>query len=79
MWIELLKDYKWVIEYHPVKTNIVAGTLSRKQMADLRPMFARLSLVDDGGLLAKLQVKLTLANEIKVKQPLDISLLSRIR
>ncbi|KAA3484522.1 DNA/RNA polymerase superfamily protein [Gossypium australe] len=37
--------------------------------------FPRLSLVDDGGLLAEPQVKPTLANEIKAKQPLDMSLL----
>ncbi|KAA3470950.1 RNA-directed DNA polymerase-like protein [Gossypium australe] len=56
-WTELLKDYDCVIEYHPGKAN----------MTDLRAMFARLSLVDAGGLLAELQVKPTLANEIKAK------------
>ncbi|KAA3474606.1 Integrase, catalytic core [Gossypium australe] len=41
-------------------------------MTDLRAMFARLSLVDDGGLLAELKMKPTLANEIKAKTPLDV-------
>ncbi|KAA3466927.1 integrase [Gossypium australe] len=54
------------------KANVVADALSRKQMINLRAMFARLSLVDDGGLLAELQVKPTLTNEIKAKQLLDL-------
>ncbi|KAA3482993.1 Gag protease polyprotein [Gossypium australe] len=74
-WLELLKYYDCVIEYHPKKANVVANALSRKQMTNLKAMFARLSLVDKGGLLAELQVKPTLANEIKDKQPLDVSLL----
>ncbi|KAA3484900.1 integrase [Gossypium australe] len=78
-WFEPLKDYDCVIEYHPGKTNVVVEALSRKHMIDLRAIYARLSLVDDGGLLAKLQLKPTLANEIKAKQPLDVSLLPWIK
>ncbi|KAA3482867.1 DNA/RNA polymerases superfamily protein [Gossypium australe] len=54
-WLELLKDCDCVIEYHPGKANIVVDDLSRKQMIDLRAMYARLCLVDDRGLLAELQ------------------------
>ncbi|KAA3479494.1 zinc finger and BTB domain-containing protein 11-like [Gossypium australe] len=36
-------------------------------MIVIRAMFVRLSLMDDGSLLVELQVKPTLANEIKVK------------
>ncbi|KAA3480835.1 reverse transcriptase [Gossypium australe] len=53
-WIELLKDYDCTIEYNPGKANVVADALRRKAMTDLRAMFARLSLFDDGSLLAKL-------------------------
>ncbi|KAA3483598.1 reverse transcriptase [Gossypium australe] len=56
-WIELLKDYDCSIEYHPGKANVVADTLSRKVVSDLRAMFARLGLFEDGSLLAELQVK----------------------
>ncbi|KAA3470267.1 DNA/RNA polymerases superfamily protein [Gossypium australe] len=63
-WIELLKDYDFVIEYHPEKANVVTDALSKKHMTNLR---------------AELQVKPTLVNEIKVKQPIDISLLPRIK
>ncbi|KAG8489687.1 hypothetical protein CXB51_017701 [Gossypium anomalum] len=54
-WIELLKNYECSIEYHPGKANVVADALSHKVVSDLRAMFARLSLFDDGSLLAKLQ------------------------
>ncbi|KAA3461326.1 Transposon Ty3-I Gag-Pol polyprotein [Gossypium australe] len=59
--------------------NYPTYALRRKQMADLKAMFTRLSLADDRGLLAELQVKLTLANEIKAKQHLSVSLLPRIK
>ncbi|KAA3472928.1 integrase [Gossypium australe] len=56
-WIELLKDYDCTIEYHPSKVNMVADALSRRVMSDLRAMFARLSLFDDGSLLVELQIE----------------------
>ncbi|XP_052484867.1 uncharacterized protein LOC128039963 [Gossypium raimondii] len=56
-WIEVLKDYDCVIEYHPGKANVVIDALSRKSMTELRAMFAHLSLAKYGGLLAELQVE----------------------
>ncbi|XP_052486469.1 uncharacterized protein LOC128041153 [Gossypium raimondii] len=55
-WIELLKDYGCTIEYHLGKTNVVADALGRKVMFNLKAMFTRLNLFDDGSLLTKLQV-----------------------
>ncbi|KAL4298232.1 hypothetical protein GQ457_12G010670 [Hibiscus cannabinus] len=78
-WLELLKDYDCVIDYHPGKANVFVDALSRKTMSDLKAMFARLSLFDDGSLLAELQVKPTLIDEIKAKQILDPSFASRVR
>ncbi|KAE8723570.1 Detected protein of unknown function [Hibiscus syriacus] len=75
-WLELLKDYDCVIDYHPGKANIVADVLSRKTVSELRSLMAKMNLYDDGTLLAELQVKPTLVDEIKAKQPLDSSLLS---
>ena len=34
-WLELIKDYDLVIDYHPRKTNVVADDLSRKSSATL--------------------------------------------
>ncbi|KAK8609334.1 hypothetical protein V6N13_061783 [Hibiscus sabdariffa] len=78
-WLELLKDYDCQIEYHPGKANVVADALSRKAITDLRSLFARMSLYDDGSLLAELQVKSTLAAEIRAKQLQDSSLLPVIK
>ena len=34
-WIELLKDYDCIIQYHPRKENVVADALSRKSVGSL--------------------------------------------
>ncbi|XP_040940134.1 uncharacterized protein [Gossypium hirsutum] len=47
----------WQLKLHECKANVVADTLSRKAAVELRTMFARLSITDDGGLLAELRVK----------------------
>ena len=46
---------------------MVADALSRRTVSDLRAMFARLSLYDDGSLLAELQVRPTWVEQIKEK------------
>ena len=55
-WLELFKDYDYIIDYHPRKANVVADALSRK-------MISALSLKDydwrfdyDGALLSQLRV-----------------------
>ena len=53
---------------------MVVDALSHKAMTDLRAIFARLSLFDDGSLLAELQVKPTWIEQIKGKQKEDESL-----
>ena len=34
-WIELLKDYDCIIQYHPGKANAAVGALSRKSVGSL--------------------------------------------
>ncbi|KAA3464255.1 DNA/RNA polymerases superfamily protein [Gossypium australe] len=76
-WIELLKDYDCSIEYHPGKANVVADALSHKVVAELRAMFAHLSLYEDGSLLAKLRVKPSWIDEVKERQLTDEILSTR--
>ncbi|XP_052490786.1 uncharacterized protein LOC128043032 [Gossypium raimondii] len=49
--------YSDASHYHPDQSNEVADALSHRVMTDLRAMFTRLSLFDDGSLLAELQAK----------------------
>ncbi|KAG8498807.1 hypothetical protein CXB51_005706 [Gossypium anomalum] len=51
-WLELLKDYELVIDYHPGKANVVADALSRKLLFALRVMNTQLKVSDDGSILA---------------------------
>ena len=45
--MELIKDYDYVIDYHPGKANVVADALSRKTMQTLRVLNAHFSMIDD--------------------------------
>ncbi|XP_017640155.1 uncharacterized protein LOC108481548 [Gossypium arboreum] len=58
---------------------MVANSLSRRVNSDLRAMLAGLSLLDDGSLLAKLQVKPMWVGQIKSKQLMDETLGTRLR
>ncbi|KAA3469711.1 Transposon Ty3-G Gag-Pol polyprotein [Gossypium australe] len=56
-WLELLKDFDLVIDYHLRKANVVVDALIRKSLYDLREMNTRLSLSDDSSILAKLKAR----------------------
>ena len=47
-WMEFIKYYDCVIDYHSGKANVVVDALSRKSMQSLRALNAQLSLTDDG-------------------------------
>ena len=51
-WMELIKDYDCLIDYHQGKANVVADALSRKLMQTLRALNAHFSLSDDGTVVA---------------------------
>ena len=53
-WLELLKDYDCIIDYHPGKANVVVDALSRKMISTLTLKDHDWKLAPDGALLAQL-------------------------
>jgi hypothetical protein len=84
-WVELIKDYDCVIDYHPGKANVVADALSRKgntmmndvehkeheSIVELRKMGLRLSVEPEGSLLAQLKIRSVLRDKVLVAQQAD--------
>ena len=63
-WMELIKDYDCVVDYHSRKANVVAGALSRKSIQMLRVLNSHLSLSDDGTVVAELIARPSLLNQV---------------
>ena len=70
-WMELIKDYDCVIDYHPEKANVVADALSRKSVQTLRALNAHLSPSDDGAIVTELVAKPDLLNQVLKEQKND--------
>ena len=73
-WLELLKDYELIIDYHPGKANVVADALSRKSLFALRAMGTDLAMSDDGLILAELRVRPLFLQQICEAQKNDSEL-----
>ena len=69
--MELIKDYDCVIDYHPGKANVVVDALSRKTVQTLRALNAKLSLIDDGTVVAELIAISNLLNRVLEAQKKD--------
>ena len=81
-WLELIKDYELIIEYHPEKANVVADSLSRKSSAtlayirttyvplliDMKVLRINLDYDDHGTLLANFVMRPFLVVQIRVNQ-----------
>ncbi|XP_038885899.1 uncharacterized protein LOC120076205 [Benincasa hispida] len=87
-WIELIKDYDCIIDYHPGKVNVVGDALSRKTRSTIVVIYtvrgmlihklhsakAVLSVDQAGGLIASFQVGPTLVDDILREQLKDSDL-----
>ena len=67
----MLKDYDCIIDYHPGKANLVADALSRKSFAALRALNARLSLANNGAIIAELKLRPNLLQQVQEAQKGD--------
>ena len=70
-WMELIKDYDCLIDYHPGKANVVADAFSRKTVQTLRALNAHFSLSDDGTVVAELIARPNLLNQVLEAQKND--------
>ena len=63
-WMELIKDYDCVIDYHLGKTNVVVDVMSKNLAQTLRALNAHFSLSDDGAIVTELIAKPDLLNRV---------------
>jgi hypothetical protein len=85
-WVELIKDYDCVIDYHPGRANVVADALSRKvktvdaqwedwdekELLELRKIDAQVEAGPDESLVAQLRVRSTLRDRVLEAQQEDL-------
>ncbi|KAA3473164.1 RNA-directed DNA polymerase (Reverse transcriptase) [Gossypium australe] len=76
-WLELLKDYELVIDYHPGKANVVVDALSRKSLFALRAMSTQIDLCDDVSVLAELKVRPMFTRQICDAQKSDDEMMAK--
>ncbi|KAG8479087.1 hypothetical protein CXB51_028995 [Gossypium anomalum] len=76
-WLDLLKDYELVTDYHPGKANVMADTLSQKSLFALRAMNIQLTLSDDCSIIAELKARLLFLQQICEVQKVDNEMLAR--
>ena len=84
-WVELIKDYDCVIDYHPGRANVVIDALSpkvktmnaqwedwdEKELLELRKIDAQVEAGPDESLMAQLRVRSTLQDRVLEAQQED--------
>ena len=78
-WLELFKDYDYIIDYHPRKANVVAYALSRKAMAALSLQHSEWRLADDGAILAQLKAQHVLKQMFINAQKNDVEMQKNVQ
>ena len=78
-WLELLKDYDCIVDYHLGKANVVEDALSRKAISILSLKHCLWRLAFDGALLAQLRAIPNLRLMMIDAQKNDIKLQQRVQ
>ena len=78
-WLEFLKHYDCIIDYHPEKANVVAYALSRKAMAALLIQRSEWRIVSDGAILAQLKAQPVLKQMIIDAQKNDEEMQKKVQ
>ena len=73
-WLELFKDYDYIVDYHLEKANVVADALSRKTISVLSLKHFIWKFSCDGALLAQLSAMYNLRQMIIDAQKSDVKL-----
>jgi len=85
-WVELIKDYDCVIDYHPERVNVVVDALSckvkimdaqwedwdKKELLELRKIDAQVEAGPNESLVAQLRVRSTLRDRVLEAQQEDL-------
>ena len=77
-WLELFKDYDFIVDYHLGKTNVVEDALSRKTIYVLSLKHGTWRIASDGTLLAQLKATPKLRqigakkNDVKLQQRVEL-------
>ncbi|KAL4341642.1 hypothetical protein GQ457_08G032000 [Hibiscus cannabinus] len=77
-WMELLKDYDVIIDYHPGKANVVVDALSRKSRLAPNAINSHLRVYQKHGMMSELQIQSSLITRIKDLQQQDPEILQII-
>ena len=78
-WLELFKDYDYIVDYNSGKANVVADALSRKMISGLSLKEYAWKLEYDGALLAQLKAIPKLRQMIIDAKKDDVKLQERIQ
>ena len=92
-WLELIKDYELIIEYHPGKANVVVDALSQKSsvtlayirtayvplIVEMKTLKINLDYDDSGALLASFVVRPSLVYQIRGNQMQDEKLVKEVQ
>ena len=78
-WLDLFKDYDYIINYHPGKANVVANALSKKTVASMSLQHSEWRLADDEAILAQLTTQPILKQMMTSAQKNNVELQKKVK